>query len=228
MRLVKKPFKILVVEDFDPCRRGLIQIIQEFNEHLDVGGAVNGKEALEVVQQRNIDLMLLDISMPVLDGYGVLDYLSSLKEPPKVIVVSNDIHYYKMHKYFSQQLISGYLTKTTPTKEIILALEKAMAGEFYFSREIINTLKEFQTEWSSYYQDAGEFCLTNSEVLVLRGICEQKTNQEISETMFLALDTIKTHRKKLKSKLNINHTGGLILFAIRSGIFVDDTSKKIM
>jgi DNA-binding NarL/FixJ family response regulator len=204
--------RLLLVDDHHVITDGLKSLLNNQPGIRVSATASNGKEALEVVKVLDIDLVLMDIDMPVMNGLDATKLIKKIKNPPRVIILS-------MHseKGMVEELIAfgvdGYLLKNTGKDELINAIKTVMTGNKYFDSDVTLSLLNKSTTDSKAKKDHN---LTEREIEILKLIAEGYTNKEIGEKLFISHRTVDTHRTNLMRKLGTNNIAGLIGFAIKN------------
>ena len=197
--------KLIIADDHQLFRNGLEELLRKYDDIKIVKSVADGFEFLQVVKsQLEVDIVLLDITMPNRDGFQVLKELKTLDSNIKPIVISmhNDGNYIakcaKMGAY-------GYLLKNTDESELILAIRTVNKGKKYFSAAIAEKMINFMST-----QSVSENLLSNKETEVLGLISKGLTTNEIATKLFVSSRTIETHRANILKKLEVKNTAELI------------------
>lgn len=197
--------KLIIADDHELFRKGLAELLRKHDDIKVVKSVGDGLEFMELVNsQFDADIVLLDITMPNMDGFQVLKELKTLNSNIKPIVISmhNDGNYIakcaKMGAY-------GYLLKNTDESELILAIRSVYSGKKYFSAEISEKMINFMST-----QSISEDVLSNKETEVLGLISKGLTTKEIAAKLFVSSRTIETHRANILKKLEVKNTAELI------------------
>ena len=197
--------KLIIADDHELFRNGLAELLRKHDDIKIVKSVADGLELMELVNsQFAADIVLLDITMPNMDGFEVLKELKALTSDIKPIVISmhNDGNYIakcaKMGAY-------GYLLKNTDEAELILAIRSVSNGKKYFSAEISEKMINFMST-----QSISENVLSNKETEVLGLISKGLTTKEIATKLFVSSRTIETHRANIIKKLEVKNTAELI------------------
>ncbi|PVZ71517.1 response regulator transcription factor [Pelagibaculum spongiae] len=205
--------KILLVDDHPLVRDG-IRARLEANPGLEViGEAENGLKALELAEEIRPDLVLMDISMPVMNGLEATKEFRQRFPDIKVLILSMHDHKEYILKIL-QAGASGYLLKEVSSTEMIQAIETVCRGGSYFSPGASDSL--FNHFDPSSNQNAE--LLTPREKTVLANLSEGKTNKEIARKLNISVRTVETHRQNIKSKLGIQTAAGLTRYAIENNL----------
>ncbi len=212
-----KKIKLAIVDDHKLFRRGLISILQQ-NENLEVVfDSGNGKEFLNHPQFSEIEVVLLDIEMPELDGIATTKILRENNQEIKIIILSmHDEDQFVLH--LMEIGVNGYLLKDTDTDEVVTAIKKVYDSGIYFSdfvsRIMLRKMNKTQQSNSKIFNYKTD--LSGRELEVLRNICEGLTTAEIGEKMFISPRTVEGHRLRIMEKLGVNNTAKLVAFAIKN------------
>lgn len=212
--------KILIADDHPLIAQG-IKTSLESNPEINVVAIVNnGKEALEYVQNHTVDLLLLDIDMPVMNGIDCASTL--LRERPNFNIVMLSMHQdaYTIKKVMDLG-VKSYLLKTIPSEELVFAIQKIHKGEAYFNADVTKALLENKPSSQSTPIDTISplvHDLTSREKEIIQCICEGLTNAEIGEKLFISAKTVDTHRTNIMRKLQVRNVVSLVRFAIRNNL----------
>jgi len=205
--------KLIIADDHELFRNGLAELLRKHDDIKIVKSVADGIEFMELINSRlEADIVLLDITMPNMDGFQVLKELNNTNYDIKPIVISmhNDGNYIakcaKMGAY-------GYLLKNTDESELILAIRSVNSGKKYFSAEISEKMINFMST-----QSISEDILSNKETEVLGLISKGLTTKEIAAQLFVSSRTIETHRANILKKLEVKNTAELIKKAAKMNL----------
>ena len=206
--------KVLLVDDHQIIIDGLKSLLKNSDEIIVVAEANNGREALRVLDILEIDVILMDIDMPVMNGINTLKEIGKQSFGVKVIILSmhNEAG---MIKSLIELGANGYLLKSCPQDELIGAIKKVAAGQSYFSTDV--TLALLNPAGTSNPEKKNEL-LTDRETEILKLIAAGFSNKDIGDQLFISHRTVDTHRTNLMKKLDVNNIAGLISYAIKNGI----------
>ncbi len=215
-----KIIKIALVDDHKLFRKGLMSILQQIEDFEVLFDAVNGREFLDHPNLNDVEVVLLDIQMPELDGIATTKLLREKNDQIKIIILSmHDEDQFILH--LMEIGANGYLLKDTDTDEVILAIRKVYDSGVYFSdfvsRAMLRKMNKKNTQTSNkifnYKTD-----LSTRELEVLKHICEGLTTTEIGDTMCISPRTVEGHRLRIMEKLGVNNTAKLVAFAIKNDL----------
>lgn len=214
--------RIAIADDHQLVRSGMAMILRENPEFVVVQQAENGRVLLDGIEQSRPDVVLLDMDMPVLGGADTLVEIRKNHSHIRVLMLT-------MHnnEAFILQMMelgaNGYLVKNTDPKEVVKAIYKVIETEFYFSEEVSKAMLHGMSNPELKNKDKRDgHGLTEREVDVLQLICKEHTTAEIGEALFLSPKTIEGYRKALITKTEARNMAGLVLFAIKHGLYVED------
>jgi len=202
---------IILADDHALVRDGIRSLLEE-EEYLEViGEASNGKEAVTMVENKNPDLLIIDIRMPELNGIEAVEELKRLGNPVKSIILSM----HDSEEYILKSVSAGargYLLKDTGKSEFIKAINTVQQGGKYFSGDISDVLvdnlygnSKITGKSDSKLNEAVPFDLTNRELEILELVLSGLTNKEIAEKLKKSKRTIETHRFNLMRKMEVKN-----------------------
>ncbi|RBO83797.1 response regulator transcription factor [Marinomonas aquiplantarum] len=204
-----KKIRVLLVDDHMLVLDGL-QARLELEDNIDIiGTASNGLEALEKAHDAKPDLILMDVSMPVLNGLEATKRFKA--ELPSVKILMLSMHHDKEYILsLIQSGANGYILKDVSSEELVQAINTVYQGGTYFSSGASDSLFSPTTETESKgYEE-----LTKREVAVLKEVAIGLSNKEIAQSLSISVRTVETHRQNLKNKLDIHTSAGLIKYAL--------------
>lgn len=208
---------IVLADDHPIIRRGLRTMLEAESDLSVVAEAQDGQAALLAVEKHAPDVLIVDISMPGLNGIDVAHRVH--KDYPQIKVIILSMH--SNESYVLKALrsgVSGYVLKASSTDDLVAAVRKVMAGEMYFSAAISQRAIDLYVEKARSSNLEPYDTLTSREREVLQLSAEGLTNNEIAARLCLSSRTIEMHRANLMSKLNLHNQTELIRFAIQQGI----------
>ncbi|MCC7054835.1 MAG: response regulator transcription factor [Gemmatimonadaceae bacterium] len=208
---------VLLVDDHALVRRGLASLLASDGRYTVVGEASNGEAALELIARHRPSLVLLDLSMPKLDGLGTLRRLRKVPRRPRVLVLSM----YDDDQFVAQALsdgADGYLLKDAMDDELFEAMDAVVAGQRYLAAGI-NQVRIGNVSIQS--SD-----LTSREREVLQLIADGQTTSQAAETLAISPHTATRHRANLMRKLGVHNQAELVRTAVQRGLIILGRSRS--
>ncbi len=198
-----------------------MKMILESHEHINLTiEAFDGERLIKQVASSPPDVVLLDLKMPKMDGYAVLQWLKKHYPSTKVLILTMQDEN-RVITHLLAEGAHGYLLKNESPEVVIHAIETVVKkGMFLNEKAAAAMLDQLKTHAPASSTPLSEElqALTDREIEVLKLICQEKTTNEIAETLFLSPRTIEGHRKNLLEKTGARNTAGLVLFAGRNNL----------
>lgn len=212
----KNTYKLVVADDHKMFLDGLISIIAHESDYEIIYTASNGsdlKKYLDINTDDQIDLAILDINMPKMDGIALNQHIKKNHPGIKTLIVSMLSTPDKIYE-LTQDGVNGYIPKNSRKEELLKAIETILQGSNYFS----DSIKETYTKSVFEQKQSNEINLSKREKEILQLIAKEYTTQEIADKLFLSKYTIEGYRTSLISKLNVKNVVGLAKHAIKMGL----------
>ena len=212
--------RLLLVDDHTLVRAGIRGLLQELPDIEVVGEAEDGHEAIEKCETLSPDLVLMDVSMPRLNGLDAAARLVTLPNPPRVIVLSM----HNSEEYVLRALragCAGYLLKRSAVSELEVAVRAVAKGETYLSPAVSKQLVDDylgRTGGASGPLDA----LTPRQREILQLVAEGHTSKDIGQRLGLSFKTVEAHRAQIMERLDLHDLPALVRFAVRVGLVTPD------
>lgn len=207
--------KIIIADDHTMFLQGIVSLLESEENITILGKAENGNEVLKIMENCIPDIILLDISMPEMDGIEVSKIVKQKYHLVKILIVSTHSNTQMIAKLIRIG-IDGYLLKNAEKKELLHAIQTIQNGAVYFCKEAAEKNDENNSKIKSETSQITELSSREKEILVL--IAQEFTGNEIAEKTNISLNTVNTHRRNLLSKLNVKNTAGLVKYAIEYGL----------
>ena len=211
--------KVALVDDHELLRSGLAGIINSLGDFEVMLEAGHGQEFINKLDKNNLpDIVILDITMPIMDGYETAAWIRKEQPTIKVLVLSmltNDMAIIRMLR----NGVKGYIIKDSKPHVFRESIESIQKNEFYVNELVRDKLINYvSNEEDEGKQTALLLNISEPEAQFLQLLCADKTYKQIADEMFVSVRTIDNHRDNLFKKLEINTRVGLVLFAIKQGI----------
>lgn len=198
---------MLIVDDHPVVRAGLASLLRRQPGLKLAGSAHSGEEAIAILARCPVDLMLLDLRMPGINGVDLLNLLKTRDNQPKAIILSS--YEYEEEIYRAAKAgARGYLSKNAPREEIIAAIEEVVAGRTYFPDHMLEWIDDRKTRPS----------LSAREIEILEMVARGLTNKEIAGALQISHYTVRNHINHITAKLQVSDRTEAATIAIRQGI----------
>ena len=209
--------KVLLADDHRLMREALRSLIEKESDMKVVGEAADGRTAVSLAREVSPDVIIMDISMPELNGVEATNQI--LSDAPNVKILGLSMH---SDEHFVAGMLkaggSGYLLKDCAAEELVQAIRSVIEGEQYLSPKIAGIVIDSYRRALPKGQLSRTPELTAREREVLQLVAEGDTSQRIAGQLYVSVKTVDAHRQKIMGKLNIHSVAGLTKFAIQKGI----------
>lgn len=213
--------RLILADDHLLFRAGLKSMLEKSSDLEIVGEAVDGHATLQLAERLTPDIILLDISMPGLNGLEALRRLSETQPGIRVIILS-------MHsdrRYVTESIkagAKGYVLKDSTVEELVTAIRTIMRGEVYLSSRIAKVLVSDYVSLTAATEATSDSSLTTREREVLQLVAEGYSTKDVASRLCISIKTVETHRKRIMDKLDIHSVAELTRYAIREKIIEPD------
>lgn len=215
------PLKVFIADDHGIIRDGISALLNNEADIEVIGVAEHGRMAVELILKLKPDIVLMDVSMPELNGIEATRQL--IKEVPTLRILA--LSTYSDHRYVSEMLhagAAGYILKDGVFDELLFAIRSVERGQSYLSPPVahivLSDYRKGNTGEVSGQDKEIKPILTKREREVLQLLAEGKTMKDVANCLFISTKTVETHRKKISDKLGIKSIIDLTKYAIREGI----------
>ncbi len=208
-----KDYRIILADDHKIFRAGLKSLIDKESGLKIVGQASDGEDLLVVVHRIKCDLVVLDLSMPKLDGIAALRILSKKYPRLKILILTM----LKDNEHFKQAMAagaSGYVLKDDAFEQLVRAVKSVMQNKQYVSSSVLTLDTDCPSRFPDEIQTPSLEILTSREKEILKGIVSGLANKNIAANLKISVRTVEAHRGHLTRKLGIKTTANLVKYAI--------------
>jgi DNA-binding NarL/FixJ family response regulator len=214
-----KKIRIVIAEDHTILREGLrSMLLSASSDYEIVDEAANGLSAIRCVEQHKPDLILLDLSMPKMNGLAAISEIKKCSPQTKVLTLT--VH--KDEEYILEAFRSGangYCLKDASSNELLMAIRTVLSGKTYFSPDVSKKVLEGYLEGRKTLKTESSWdSLTRREREVLKMIGEGYKNKEIADFLCISAKTVEKHRANIMSKLDLHNASELTAYAIEKGL----------
>lgn len=209
--------KVLLADDHMLLIDGLRPLLERRGDISVIGIAQDGLQAVKQADELKPDIILLDISMPKLNGIDAARKILALLPRTKIIMIS-------MHadqRYIRESLragANGYILKESAAREVIEAINVVSRGGVFFSLSLRDRVLQHYVDWMREGGDTADTPLSGREREVLQLLAEGKSTKEMADLLCVSVKTIESHRKQIMDKLNLHSIAELTKYAIREGL----------
>ena len=205
--------RIIIADDHEFFRTGLKMVINKLKYAKVIAEASNGKELLELLNEKEADIVLMDIQMPLMNGIEATEL--ALQDHPELKVIA--LTMFNEEDYIQSMMdagAKGFLLKNITRDILDAALQAVASGNTYYSPE----LWDFFSKRIMHEKKAEglDISFTKREMEILRLICEGLSNKEIADRLFISERTVVGHKSNLMSKTNVKSTIGLLSYALKN------------
>lgn len=213
-----KGIRLLMADDHEIFRDGFKLMLTKYPDIVLVGEAENGKELLELTQKLQPDVIITDIKMPIMDG---------IEAAKKISELFPDIGIIGLSMFDEDDLIvdmleagaKGYLIKNAGKEQITEAIRTVYNNDPYYCKTTSHKLTSMIARSRfNPYKKAAKVEFSEREIEIIDLICNELTNKEISDKLFISIRTVEGHRLKILEKMNVKNTVGLVVYAIKMGL----------
>lgn len=214
---MNRPINVMIADDHSMVREGIKQILELDGDIKVVAEAGNGRECIENLDENKIDILLLDINMPEMNGLKVLQYLKEKKIKVKVLILTihNEIEYLMRAADIG---IDGYILKDSDSNLLKKAIISVINGETFIQPELRPILKNRMSEKIANGSNSYDDTLTKREIEVLKLLAEGLFNKEIAYTLSISEKTVKNHISNIFKKINVSDRTQAAVYAIKHNI----------
>lgn len=213
---MREAIRIIIADDHAMIKEGIKQILELEDDLKVIATASNGIEAIELTLKLSPDIILMDINMPLKNGFVAIEELKAINPSFKVIVLT--LHHDKEYLFKTLNLgAEGYVLKDAEPNILIEAIRTVYRGDTYIQPTMLKELvKEFNVAQNQERSSEKNFLLTAREIEVLNLIAKGMLNKEIAKTLFISEKTVKNHISSIFRKLNVEDRTQAAIFALKN------------
>ncbi|MEL6649314.1 MAG: response regulator transcription factor [Bacteroidota bacterium] len=210
--------RLAIVDDHLILQKGLALILESFVDCELIFTALNGQELIDQLPKQSVDVILMDLEMPVMDGIEATRYVREHYPEIKIILLTmHDNEQYISH--LVELGANAYLLKNEEDQELHRAIRAVHQHDFYFNDYVQQALlKRVRKQSRPSFQQNIVNLLTAREKEVIGLICQELSSKEIADQLFISNKTVETHRKNIREKIGVKNTAGLVIFAMQNGL----------
>ena len=213
--------RVIIADDHNLVRQGIRALLEQSGEVQVVAEAPTGHEAIQLTEQHKPDVVVMDLSMPRMDGAQAAERILDLNLLTQVIILSMHADT-TMVQQLLRRGVKGYLLKDAVTEELLLALRAVSQGKVFLSPTISDTVMSMLLSPPSSTAENAADLLTPREREVLQLVAEGNTNSAIASALSISVKTVEKHRANVMTKLEVNDLASLIREGIKQGLILLD------
>ncbi|RLC90743.1 MAG: DNA-binding response regulator [Chloroflexi bacterium] len=209
------PVRVLITDDHGVLREGVISILDDYSEFIVVGEAEDGKKAIELAERLRPDVIILDLMLPILDGFQVARRLRRTRPDIKILVLSalTELEVVNQAKMIG---VDAYVSKARCVEDLVDALHFVVQGKRFISPGLNRYAPVVKP--SGVDRDRKMSRLTSRERQVMSMIAAGLTNKQIAQRLGISIHTVRSHRQRLMSKLDVHDIATLTRIAVNWGV----------
>ena len=218
----QKKITVIIADDHTLVRRGLVALLS-LNSAIEIIAEVgDGRAAVALALEKKPDVVMMDLSMPNLNGFEAIRQIKKQAPSTRILVLSA----YDNEEYVQQTVqcgADGYMLKSTSPEELSTAIKTVCSGKQFYSPSVARYAEDARLNKSAASGDPGTKLLsglTTREREILQLIAEAHSHQEIAEMLHISVRTVDTHRNNIIQKLGLHDTASLVTYAIKNGIVI--------
>ncbi len=213
--------RVIIAEDHNLVRHGIRLVLEQSAEVQVVAEAETGEDAVLLTQEHCPDIVIMDLSMPRLDGAQAAERILGMNLPTQIIILSMHADT-TMVQQLLRRGVKGYLLKDAVSEELMLAIRSVSQGKMFISPTISENVMMLLLSPSDVEAESAAELLTPREREVLQLVAEGYTNAAIAQTLSISVKTVEKHRANVMTKLEVNDLASLIRQGIKQGLILLD------
>ena len=212
--------KVLVADDHLLVREGIVAMLNNVEDLKTVAVVSNGNEVVKEIKNATVDVVVMDVMMPVSNGIETARLVRDMDSGIKIILLSMEVN----SELIAQGInagASGYLAKDSPKSVLVDAIRKVYQGELFFNYQITNTVfRDFyeQSKLGNKMTAKDKSVVSKRELEVLKLISQGKSNREVADELFISVRTVDAHRNHIMNKINAKSTADIVKYAIKNDL----------
>lgn len=210
---------ILLTDDHVIFREGLAALLKGMPGIQHVWLTGNGKEALDIVCTNNVDVVLMDIEMPVMNGLDATRIIKEMKGTRPAVIALTMFNRMTDVLNLYDAGVDGYLLKDSSVNEVQKALRFVNEGKEYYCEAVKEVLFKALLQRQKQKVNVADMLLSDREKEILVLICEQYSTEEIAQKLFLSPLTVNNHRRNILNKTKAKNIAGMVLYALQYGVY---------
>jgi DNA-binding NarL/FixJ family response regulator len=212
--------RIALVDDHQLFRKSLTSLLNSSDDFEIIYDTDDGLHFIEYVKAVNIDVVLLDIQMPILSGFEVCKQLKMMNPEIKILIISQLTSKEVIH-YVMECAADGFCSKNSSPEHLEIAIRKIMEHDYYFDNELGSVIRDailWDKNSNLYFDFSKSVTFTKREVEIIKMVCREMSTKQIANSLFISSRTFDNHKKNIMNKTQTKNFVGVILFALKINV----------
>lgn len=209
--------RIALVDDHQLFRKSLSSLLDSSDDFEIIHDTDDGLHFVEYAQAENIDIVLLDIQMPILNGFEVCKRLKMMNPEIKILIISQLTSKEVIH-HIMECGADGFCSKNSSPEHLEIAIRKIMEHDYYFDNELSSVIRD-AILWDKNERNSFDFfksvSLTEREIEIIKMACAELSSKEIADRLCISIRTVENHRMRIMEKTKTKNFIGVILYALK-------------
>lgn len=209
--------RIALVDDHQLFRKSLTSLLNSSDDFEIIYDTDDGLHFIEYAKAVNIDVVLLDIQMPILSGFEVCKQLKMMNPEIKILIISQLTSKEVIH-YVMECGADGFCSKNSSPEHLEIAIRKIMEHDYYFDNELGSVIRDailWDKNSNLYFDFSKSVTFTKREVEIIKMVCREMSTKQIANSLFISSRTVDNHKKNIMNKTQTKNFVGVILFALK-------------
>lgn len=209
--------RIALVDDHQLFRKSLTSLLNSSDDFEIIYDTDDGLHFIEYAKAVNIDVVLLDIQMPILSGFEVCKQLKMMNPEIKILIISQLTSKEVIH-YVMECGADGFCSKNSSPEHLEIAIRKIMEHDYYFDNELGSVIRDailWDKNSNLYFDFSKSVTFTKREVEIIKMVCREMSTKQIANSLFISSRTVDNHKKNIINKTQTKNFVGVILFALK-------------
>lgn len=212
--------RIALVDDHQLFRKSLTSLLNSSDDFEIIYDTDDGLHFIEYAKAVNIDVVLLDIQMPILSGFEVCKQLKMMNPEIKILIISQLTSKEVIH-YVMECGADGFCSKNSSPEHLEIAIQKIMEHDYYFDNELGSVIRDailWDKNSNLYFDFSKSVTFTKREVEIIKMVCREMSTKQIANSLFISSRTVDNHKKNIMNKTQTKNFVGVILFALKINV----------
>jgi DNA-binding NarL/FixJ family response regulator len=224
---MKAKINLAIADDHKMFRETICDKLNHEKDVSVLGSFGDGVSLLAFLKQQSVDIILLDIDMPTMDGYEVLLKILDSNPDQKIIIISFHVDSFHINK-FMKSGACAFITKMNSYSDILDAIHSVYENGVFITPDIKDALVNSYLQESRNSHQIKKMRFSERELEIIKLICEDKTAKEIGADLFIEPKTVEGHKSRIREKMGAKSSIGIVVFAIAAGIYAPQSNQGLL